>query len=172
MTTRRPLYFISREKEWELIQKLLTIVDNRTFDPADTAMLMVSPDYSATYAMHLAHAWSKDGLILPIIPIHVTYPNESLQPYIERMQNQEREIMSFTKLVLVEACIIRGTNWMWILDVLINDFGYKREDITLIAACENIHSKVKSDYVGEYYDDEKFEHMMYFERYNKNWPVR
>lgn len=169
---RRPLLFVSREKEWDLIQRLVTIVDNRTFDPVDTAMLMVSPDYSATYAMHLAHAWSKDGLILPIIPIQVTYPNEPVQPYIERMQRQEREIMRFTKLVLVEACIIRGTNWMWILDVLINDFGYKREDITLIAACENIHSKVKSDYVGEYYDDEKLEHMMYFERYNKNWPVR
>ena len=170
--SRRPLFFITREKEWELIQKLLTIVDNRSFDPVNTALLMVSPDYSATYAMHLSHAWSKDGNIIPIIPVNVTYPNEEPDKYISQLKEQRLAITKYNKLILVEACIIRGSNWAWILDVLINDFGFNRDDITLVAACENINSREKSDYVGEYYDDEKYEHMMYFEKYNKNWPVR
>lgn len=170
--SRRPLFFITREKEWELIQKLLTIVDNSKFTPTDTAVLMVSPDYSATYAMHLAHAWSRDGDIIPIIPVNVTYPNEEPYPYIEKLRSQKNEITQYKKLVLIEACIIRGSNWKWILDVLIDEFKFDRNNITLVAACENINSREKSDYVGEYYDDDKYEHMMYFEKYNKNWPIR
>lgn len=57
------------------------------------------------------------------------------------------------------------------LDVL-DQWGYDRKDITLVAICENIHSAVKSDYVGEYYDDNEEELMFYFERFNKHWPIR
>lgn len=169
---RRPLHFVTREREWDLINKLLTIVDSSAFNPEDTAVIMASPDYSATVAMHLAHAWSQRGEMLSVIPVDVTYPDEQADPYIQKMLMQAPDIRQFSKLVLVEAGIIRGGNWKWMLDILINVWGYKREDITLVALCENVHSKIKSDYVGEYYDDEKEELMFYFERYNKHWPVR
>ncbi len=168
---RRPLHFITREREWELIQRLLTVVDDSKFDPEDTAVIMVSPDYSATVAMHLAHNWSRKGDILPIIPVDVTYPDENPAPYILKMMKQRIDITKFRKLVLVEAGIIRGGNWTWILELLYS-WDYDRKDITLIALCENIHSRVKSDYVAEYYDDDKEELMFYFERYNKHWPIR
>lgn len=169
---RRPLFFITREKEWELIQRLLTVVDETDFDPQDTAVLMVSPDYSATVAMHLAHAWSRKGEMLNVIPVDVTYPDEQPEPYIQKMLMQAGDIRPFKKLILVEAGIIRGGNWKWILEVLIDTWGFKREDLTLIAMCENINSKIKSDYVGEFYDDEKEELMFYFERFNRHWKVR
>lgn len=168
---RRPLHFITREKEWELIQKLLTIVDNSEFDPDTTAIIMASPDYSATIAMHLAHAWSSKGEMLTVIPVDVAYPDEDILPYREKMFNQRTNWGRFSKLVLVEAGIIRGGNWRWMLDVL-DQWGYDRKDITLVAMCENIHSAVKSDYVGEYYDDNEEELMFYFERFNKHWPIR
>jgi hypothetical protein len=169
---RRPLHFITREKEWELLQKLLTIVDSSQFDPTDTVVAMVSPDYSATVAMHLAHAWSRNGEIIPISTIDVPYPKENNLNYELELLAKKIEYTRYKKIVCVEAGIIRGSNWNWILNVLIEDFSFEREDITLVAMCENIHSKVKSDYVGEYYDDEKEELMFYFERYNKNWEVR
>lgn len=168
---RRPLHFITREKEWELIQRLLTIVDNSNYDPSDTAIIMASPDYSATVAMHLAHAWSRNGEMLHIIPVDVTYPDEQPDEYIKKMVMQAPDIRPYKKLVLVEAGIIRGGNWKWMLDVL-KTWEYNRKDITLVAMCENVHSKVKSDYVGEYFDDKKEELMFYFERYNKHWEVR
>lgn len=168
---RRPLHFITRDKEWELIQKLLTIVDNSEFDPRDTAVLMVSPDYSATVAMHLSHAWSRNGDMIPIIPVEVPYPDEDKDEYVKKLIMQQMDIRPFKRLVLVEAGIIRGGNWAWLLENLML-WEYRREDIILVAMCENIHSKVKSDYVGEYYDDEREELMFYFERYNKHWPVR
>ena len=84
---------------------------------------------------------------------------------------QAGDIQPYSKIVMVEACIIRGGNWDWMLNVLYT-WGYKREDITLVAMCENIYSKVKSDYVGEYYDDDKEELMFYFEKFNKHWPIK
>ena len=168
---RRPLKFITRDKEWELIQRLETIVDSTDFDPSNTAVIMASPDYSATVAMHLAHAWSRKGEMLPIIPVDVTYPDESPEPYVNKMMMQAGDIRPYSKLVMIEAGIIRGGNWQWMLDVLYG-WDYKRSDITLVAMCENIHSKVKSDYVGEYYDDDKEELMFYFEKFNKHWKVR
>lgn len=169
---RRPLKFITREKEFELINKLLTVVNNSQFNPSDTVILMVSPDYSATVAMHLAHAWSVKGEIIPIIPVDVPYPDEEYRSYKDQLRSKYMEIKQYKNIIAVEAGIIRGGNWAWILDTLIREFEYSREDITLIALCENIHSKTQSDYVGEYYDDEKEELMFYYERYNKHWPIR
>ena len=168
---RRPLHFITREKEWELIQRLETLVDSSNFDPETTAVIMASPDYSATVAMHLAHAWSRKGEMLTIIPVDVTYPDEASTPYINKMVMQAGDIRPYKNLVLVEAGIIRGGNWSWMLDVLYI-WGYTRKDITLVAMCENIGSAVKSDYVAEYYDDKKEELMFYFEKFNKHWPIK
>ena len=168
---RRPLKFISREREWELIQQLLSVVDDSEFDPDTTAVIMASPDYSATVAMHLAHAWSRKGEMLHLIPVDVTYPDEPPEPYINKMLMQAPEIRQYSKIVMVEAGIIRGGNWTWMMNVLCN-WGYRRKDIVLVALCENIHSKVKSDYVAEYYDDDKEELMFYYERFNKHWPIR
>ena len=170
--SRRPLKYISREKEAELINKLLTIVDTTEITPDTCAIIMASPDYSATVAMHLAHAWSQGGDMIPIIPIDVTYPDEDPEYYINKMKyDLEWYIRLPKKLILVEAGIIRGGNWKWMLEVLY-ELGYSRDDITLVALMENVNSREKSDYVGEYYDDEKEELMFYYERYNKHWPIK
>ena len=172
---RRPLKFITRDKEWELIQRLVTIVDSSKFTPKTHGVIMASPDYSATVAMHLAHTWSVGGEILPIIPVDVTYPGESSDFYVKKMTADFKwrkwETSLPRHLILVEAGIIRGSNWKWMLEVL-ETFGYARRDVTLVALCENVHSAVKSDYVGEYYDDETEELMFYYERFNKHWPIR
>ena len=168
----RNIKFISREKEYELINRLLTIVDNRTFDPGDTAILMVSPDYSATVAMHLCHAWSKAGNIIKPIAVDVPFPDEQSNIFKTKLLSQQQEIKQYKKLVLVEAGIIRGSNWKWIVETLINDMGYTRDQLTLVALCENYGSITKSDYVGEYYDDDIEDLTFYYERYNKHWPVK
>lgn len=170
--SRRPLRYISREKEAELINKLLNIVDTRGITPNNSAIIMASPDYSATVAMHLAHAWSVEGEIIPIIPVQVTYPDEDPEYYINKMKHDLNWYIKLPeKLILVEAGIIRGGNWKWMLEVLY-ELGYSRDDLTLVTLLENIHSREKSDYVGEYYDDEKEELTFYYERYNKHWPIK
>ena len=169
---RRPLKFITREHELELIQHLETIVDCSTFDPKDTAVIMASPDYSATVAMHLAHSWSTDGEMITIIPVDVAYPDETVLPYIDKFHHDfQWHKNKYKKFVCIEAGIIRGGNWAWLLNSLYS-FDIDRDDITLIAMLENMHSTIKSDYVAEYYDDEKEELMFYFEKFNKHWPIK
>ena len=170
---QRPLYFISRRKELELINKLETIVDNRLFHPSNTAVIQASVDFAGTAAMHLAHSWSVGGEIIPIIPIEVTYPNETYDYVRSKFQYDMRwqlEHFNYKRFVVVEAGIIRGGNWKWILEefALLN---VPRENITLVTMVENIHAIIKSDYVGEYYDDDKEDLTFYFEKFNKHWPV-
>jgi hypothetical protein len=169
---RRPLHFISRERELVLIQQLQTIVDVRGCTPDNTAVVMVSPDYSATVAMHLAHDWSMNGEVFDILTLNVPYPDESPLSYITELEIKIHEYQKYDRLILVEAGIIRGGNWQWILNTLTTSFGIDRNQITTVALCENINSKVKSDYVAEYYDDDKYELMFYFERYNQHWPIK
>jgi len=166
---KRPLHFITREHELELIQRLLTIVDDRNFHPNTTAVVMASPDYSATVAMHLAHAWSRDGDMLSLIPVHVAYPDEDPEDCRRRMELQIQDFRIYDHLVLVEAGIIRGSNWRWMLEVLTDVMGFRRDQITTVALCENLHSAVKSDYVAEYYDNNTHELMFYYERFNRHW---
>lgn len=172
LVNRRPLFFITREKELELIQQLESIVDSSEFDPKDTAVLMVSPDYSATVAMHLAHAWSRYGDMLKIIPVDVTFPDEGNESYRNKFRYEfEQHYGKYKKLVLIEAGIIRGGNWTWLLEELYK-FNYSRDQLTLVALTENIHSRVKSDYVGEYYNDDTHDLTFYYEKFNKHWPVK
>lgn len=170
---RRPLLFVTREKELEIIQRLETIVDTREFDPRNTVIIQASVDYAATAAMHLSHAWSVKGEIIPIIPIEVTYPDESYDYVRSKFQYDMEwhlEHFHYNRFVVIEAGIIRGGNWEWILEEFQN-WGFSRDKITLVTMYENIHSRVKSDYVGEYYDDEKYDLTFYYEKYNKHWPI-
>jgi hypothetical protein len=170
----RKLLFVTREKELEIIQRLLTVVDNSIFDPKDTAIVQASVDFAGTIAMHLSHAWSVRGEIIPIIPIEVTYPNETYDYVRSKFQYDMKwqlDHKNYTRFIVVEAGIIRGGNWCWILEEF-NKLGIGRDRITLVTMYENIHSLVKSDYVGEYYDDNIEDLTFYYERYNKNWPVR
>ena len=106
-----------------------------------------------------------------MIAVNVPYPDEDYQPFKEKFISQYPEIAKYKKIICVEAGIIRGGNWGWLLNTIL-DFQYSREDVTLVALCENVHSKVKSDYVGEYYNDIEEELTFYYERFNKHWEVR
>lgn len=171
---RRKLCYISRDKEFELINKLLTIIDNRSFHPKDTALIQASVEFAGIPAIHLSHAWSVGGEIIPIIPIEVTYPDETYDYVIEKFRYDMAwhfKHFNYKKFIVVESGIIRGGNWRWILEEFAA-LGVARENITLVTLMENIHSQIKSDYVGEYYDDEVEDLTFYFERYNYHWPNR
>lgn len=170
---RRPLLFVTREKELEIIQQLETLVDTREFDPKTTAIIQASVDFAGTCAMHLAHAWSVKGEIIPIIPIEVTYPDQTYDYVKEKFRydmDWHLTHFNYCKFIVIEAGIIRGGNWNWILNEFY-DLGFDRKDITLVTMFENIHSIIKSDYVGEYYDDTTHDLTFYYEKYNKHWPV-
>lgn len=168
---KREILYVTREKELELLQKLETVIDTRSYSVEKTAIVQASVEYAGPAATYFAHAWSIKGEPIRIIPIEVAYPDETY----EYVRSKFRYDMSwhlqhfpYEKFVVIEAGIIRGGNWKWILEEF-DKFNVPRDNVTLVALYENIHSAVKSDYVGEYYDDEKQNLTFYFEKYNKHW---
>jgi thiamine phosphate synthase YjbQ (UPF0047 family) len=158
-------------------KKLIVAITNKVIEsypdlsPANTLVVMVSPDYSATVAMQVAHNLSKDGEMCDILPIHVAYPDEDVYKYVRKADEDIDSWLNFSDVqykyyLLVEAGVIRGGTYTWLSKL----FRKKLMGITITTTLyENIGSKFQSDVVGEYYDDTKQDLTFYFERENKHW---
>lgn len=159
--------YVTREKEWEAITQVCTVLEKIPhLKPGKAVVLMVSPDYSATAAMHVAHHLSHGGEMLDIVVVDVPYPDEDPQPY--RSMFIERTcaaLHSYESVILVEAGVITGGNYNFYANHLI-ELGFR---VVSVALFENWHSKFQSDVVGFYYDHQKEPLEFYFERDNKHW---
>jgi len=71
-------------------------------------------------------------------------------------------------LIFVEAGVIRGGNYSYIIDWVRKRLEYNKKLIT-VTLYENQHSVFKSDFVGEYYDDKMEDLTFWWERENKHW---
>ena len=158
-------------------KKLIVAITNKVIEvypdisPANTLVVMVSPDYSATVAMQVAHNLSVHGEMCDILPIHVAYPDEDVYKYVRKADQDIDSWLNFSDVqykyyLLVEAGVIRGGTYTWLSKL----FRKKLMGITITTTLyENIGSKFQSDVVGEYYDDTKQDLTFYFEAYNKHW---
>lgn len=155
---------ITIEKEQELLTSLLNQLP--CVDPYCTVVLNISPDYSSTVSMHVAHHLSNHGKMLDIMPVDVPYPKESAVAYKINFEAMIPIILyKYDQVVLCEAAILSGKNYTWIVDMLMKS-GYSREDIITTALIERDGSVFKSDYVGGRCSTMPD---FYFERYNLNW---
>jgi len=156
--------YIDFLKEHELIQSLLKKLPK--VDPYDTVVLNVSPDYSSTVAMHIAHHLSDEGKMLDMIPVDVPYPGESKDNYKIKFKRQTLGLpILYDKIILVEAAVLSGNNYTWIKQILL-DRGYQNDNIITVALTEMNSSIFKCDYVEAYTD---IIPEFYWERYNKHW---
>ena len=169
-------YIITRVKEITLIEQMSQVILEKYPDltPENTLVVMVSPDYSASVAMHVAHGLSKSGEMCDILPIHIPYPDADELTKLQYIQRARKELLNYLQYsgrpyknyLLVEAGVIRGGTYTW----LTKEFGELLSGRIITAALfENVHSQFKSDVVMEYYDDQTQDLTFYFERENKHW---
>lgn len=162
--------FVSRDDEWDAMLDLEADIKTRCFPqihPSNTLIINVSPDYSSAVSMYLAHALSKDGLMLDMLSVDVPYPGELAAPY----QQKFKEFLDFHHLqydyfILVEAAVITGTNYTWMVD-LMEKHGIDRSHIITSALLQSAHSTFACDCVGSIFNARMVE--FYYERYNKHW---
>lgn len=170
---KRNILHVRDIDEKVLIPKLINLIQESypELGPDNTLVIMVSPDYSATVAMHVAHGLSKDGEMCDILPIHVAYPDENVEPYLAKAIKDIDAWFEFTdskykNYLLVEAGVIRGGTYSWLTNLL----NVKLQgNIITTSLYENIGSKFKSNVVAEYYDDTIQDLTFYYERENKHW---
>jgi hypothetical protein len=156
--------YIDHLKEYQLIQNLIRRIP--VVDPWTAVVLNVSPDYSSTVSMHMAHHLSLGGKMLDMYPVDVPFPKEDKHMYeISFRENIHRFPALYDKVILCEAAVLSGNNYRWIKDVLL-DVGYRDEDIISTALVQSISSSFDCDFVGEYSSTMP---EFYYERYNKAW---
>lgn len=168
---RKPKY-IDIFKEVELMGNLKDRLLEDGLHAGNTVIVTVSTDYSSLVGQYLRHALSHERDICDGFGIDVPYPDETwTEEYVSDLrsaivQNDKLFRNTNKSLLLVEAGVIRGGNYTFVVDYLKR--LYSNEIITL-AMYENEGSAFKSDYVGEYYDDKIQDLTFWWERDNKHW---
>jgi hypothetical protein len=140
---------------------------------SNALVVMVSPDYSASAAMHLAHELSHDGEMCNILCIDVLYPDQQADEFIQKASDDIHRHMEFTggkyeNIILVEAGVIRGSNYRWLSLLFAMIYPPPCRLITT-ALYENKSSAFKSDVVVNYYDNDTEDLTFYYEKPNKHW---
>ncbi len=68
----------------------------------------------------------------------------------------------------MKRVLLGGGNYSYIVEWINTQLKITKKIITL-ALYENIGSKFKSDFVGEYYNDKIEDLTFWWERYNRHW---
>lgn len=139
---------------------------------ANTVVVTVSTDYSSVVGQYLRHQLTDAGEICAGFGVDVPYPDQAFDQQcvdaIEAMGALHHESVVGKGLLLVEAGVIRGGNYAKVVEV----FRRIWPDISAIRTLtlfENVHSQWKSDYVGEYYDDQTHDLTFWWEQPNTHW---
>jgi len=168
---RNPLE-VTQQKETELITQLGNHLLEKGFNADNTVIVSVSGDYSCIVGQILRHSLSSNGEICDGFSIDVPYPDEKWNDtYITELKILFRLYAYKLKdknILLVEAGVIRGSNYKFIINYLKNILDVTNNILTL-ALFENSGSIFKSDFVGEYYDDNTQDLTFWWEMYNKHW---
>lgn len=169
-STKGSSLFISRNDEWDALLELEADIKSKYFPvihPKSTVVLNISPDYSSTVAMHLAHALSKEGDMLDIYNVDVPFPGELADTY----QHRFKEFLDFHHLqydyfILAEAAVLTGKNYQWLV-AMMERAGIDRSQIITTALYQSEQSIFPCDCVGKTFNGPMVE--FYYERYNKHW---
>jgi len=163
---------IFQKSETDLILRLSDELLSSNFNAGNTVIISVSADYSNIISQILRHSLSYKGEICDGFSIDVPYPDEvwdsTYLRELESLMSLYRYKLNNKKILLVEAGVIRGSNYKFIIDYFKNNLRIT-QDIYTLALYENSSSKFESDFIGEYYDDETQDLTFWWERYNKHW---
>ena len=168
----RKEHIISQEKETELTLELAERLLMKNFNASNTVIVTVSTDYSSNVGQLLRHALTKDGEVCDGFGLDVPYPDETWDSdfinELEALVKLFKYKIENKKILLVEAGVIRGSNYKFMIDYLENKLNLQEEIYTL-ALFENSSSKFKSDFVGEFYDNDTQDLTFWWEKENNHW---
>jgi len=166
----KKILHVSLNDEQFLIDKIASELIIDGFNADNTVIVTVSTDYSSIIGQTLRHSLSYNGEICDGFGVDVPYPDEHWDDkYLDELDS----IMAIyghklhnKRVLLVEAGVIRGGNYTF-LDKYLKEKNII--DIYTVAMFENIESAYKSNYVGEYYDNNTEDLTFWWEMDNNHW---
>lgn len=169
---KRKPHYVTQRKETELSLNLVDDLLLENFNASNTVIITVSTDYSSNVGQLLRHALSFDGEICDGYGVDVPYPDEIWDEKhvyeLEQLLNLYSYKLKGKKILFVEAGVIRGGNYTFLSNFLEEYLGIK-DDVFYLSLFENQGSIFKSDFVGEYYDNETQDLTFWWEKENKHW---
>jgi len=161
---------VDKETEFRLIDKIKDLLLNEGYNASNSIIVTVSTDYSSIVGQVLRHELTYEGEICDGFGIEVPYPDETWNDqYLNNVIAMFKLNNIETKnIILVEAGVIRGGNYTKVLDIIRNDLKLTQSVIT-VSLYENVHSKFKSNFVAQYYDDTKQDLTFWWEKQNNHW---
>jgi hypothetical protein len=161
-------YYISQEVETALTFKLAEELLKEDFNASNTVVVTVSMDYSSVVGQLLRHALSYNQEICDGFGIDVPYPDQSWDEQylleLDTILDLYRFKYENKKILFVEAGVIRGSNYKFLSERMAD-----KDDIFFLSLFENKSSMFKSDFVGEYYDNDTQDLTFYWEKPNSHW---
>jgi len=168
----RKEFSVNQDKETALILELSKQLLEKGVNAKNTVIVSVSGDYSCIVGQILRHSLSHNGEICDGFSIDVPYPDEVWNNdyllELDTLVNLYRYKFKDKNILLVEAGVIRGSNYKFLIDYMRDKLAIN-QDIKTLALFENVGSKFKSDYVGEYYNDETEDLTFWWEQHNNHW---
>lgn len=170
----RPNKNITVEDEVKLTYKLGERLLADGYTAHNTTVVTVSSDYSSCVGMWLRHYLSYNGEICDGFDVDVPYPDQiwdsRYKAELEANFSLYKDYCTNKSLLLVESGVIRGGNYTYLADWVKQSI--ECSSVITLTLYENIGSKYKSNYVGEYYNDEVEDLTFWWERYNNHWSIK
>lgn len=163
--------YISIKEELCLINKLSDQLIKDGYNSENTTVVTVSSDYSSITGQIIRHNLSFDGEICDGFSLEVPYPTQTWDDVFIKDVNEtistKLPMIKGKKLLLVENGVIMGGNYSFLVLHLLKLLP--ETEIKTLTLFENEHSIFKSDYVGEYYDNNTEDLTFSWEKFNNNW---
>lgn len=168
--SNRSILEVSFHKEKFLIEGISYNLLKDGFNSYNTVVITVSTDYSSVIGQALRHMLSVNGEICDGFGVDVPYPDETWDDkYISELDSifaLYGHKLKNKRALLVEAGVIRGGNYTF-LDRYLKERNVS--NIYTVSMFENTGSVYKSNYVGEYYDNNTQDLTFWWERDNNHW---
>ena len=163
---------VSINRELECIKSIAEALKRDGYNASNSIVVTVSTDYSSIAGQIIRHELTHEGEIADGFGVDVPYPD---QQWDTRFVNEacsmfllHRQAIGVKTIILVEAGVIRGSNY----NSLINLMRQSLEMDNLIITTTLFQSKgsaIECDYIAEYYDDKFNDLTFWWEKENNHW---
>lgn len=163
---------IGIDREFENIKIIAEALKIAGYNASNSIVVTVSTDYSAIAGQIIRHELTYDGEIADGFGVDVPYPD---QKWDHKFVNEacsmfllHRQSIGDKAVILVEAGVIRGSNYIYLINLITQSLKINNEIITT-ALFQNKGSAIECDYVAEYYDDDSNDLTFWWEKKNNHW---
>jgi len=163
---------VSVNRELECIKSIAEALKRDGYNASNSIVVTVSTDYSSIAGQIIRHELTHEGEIADGFGVDVPYPD---QQWDTRFVNEacsmfllHRQAIGVKTIILVEAGVIRGSNYNSLMNLMRQSLEMDNLIITT-ALFQSKGSAIECDYIAEYYDDKFNDLTFWWEKENNHW---